>query len=214
MADSFNQDISSWDVSNVSDMSYMYSSASSFNQDISNWNVSSVQNMSNMFFNASSFNQDISSWCVQNISIRPQGFDNNTDSAWSDDNKPAWGDSCEVPEEPEPANDEEENNSPPPSTAGSGFLVPSTQQEDTAEEPAEVEPDQDNTENQQTIEDDPVVAEPVDTTPEPEETDDAQGDALAGQFLANIPGVGTSLAVILLTLAVVGVGIYYNKRRK
>ena len=31
VADSFNQDISNWDVSNVTDMSYMFSGAESFN---------------------------------------------------------------------------------------------------------------------------------------------------------------------------------------
>ena len=35
---SFNQDISSWDVSNVKDMREMFS-YSSFNHDISSWNV-------------------------------------------------------------------------------------------------------------------------------------------------------------------------------
>ena len=62
---SFNQDISSWDVSNVEYMSNMFSN-SPFNQDISSWNVSNVKNMSRMFFN-SSFNQDISSWNVSNV---------------------------------------------------------------------------------------------------------------------------------------------------
>ena len=37
-----NPDISSWDVSNVTNMAYMFSSASSFNQDLSNWDVSNV----------------------------------------------------------------------------------------------------------------------------------------------------------------------------
>jgi surface protein len=38
----FNQDISSWDVRNVTKMNFMFSSAVSFNQDISNWDVSNV----------------------------------------------------------------------------------------------------------------------------------------------------------------------------
>jgi surface protein len=37
MAKSFNQDISDWDVSNVTDMNIMFREAKSFNQDISNW---------------------------------------------------------------------------------------------------------------------------------------------------------------------------------
>ena len=62
---SFNKDISSWDVSKVTDMSHMFS-YSSFNQDISSWDVSNVTNMSSMF-SGSSFNQDISSWDVSNV---------------------------------------------------------------------------------------------------------------------------------------------------
>jgi surface protein len=58
----FNQDIGSWNTSNVTDMSYMFSSATSFNQDIGSWNTSSVTNMSIMFSSATSFNQDIGSW--------------------------------------------------------------------------------------------------------------------------------------------------------
>ena len=45
---SFNQYISSWDVSNVEDMGGMFSD-SPFNQDIGSWNVSNVTNMQWMF---------------------------------------------------------------------------------------------------------------------------------------------------------------------
>jgi len=43
----FNQAISSWDVSNVTDMNGMFYGASSFNQDISSWNVDNVTNCIN-----------------------------------------------------------------------------------------------------------------------------------------------------------------------
>lgn len=66
-ASSFNQDISSWDVSSVIDMSFMFYGVTSFNQDIGTWNVGSVTNMSSMFYSASVFNQDISSWDVSNV---------------------------------------------------------------------------------------------------------------------------------------------------
>ena len=62
---SFNQDISSWYVSNVRDMRSMFA-YSPFNQDISSWDVSNVTEMSDMFDN-SSFNRDISSWDVSNV---------------------------------------------------------------------------------------------------------------------------------------------------
>lgn len=63
----FNQDISSWDVSNVSNMTAMFNEASSFNKDISAWDVSNVIYMNNMFKGATSFNQDISGWDVSNV---------------------------------------------------------------------------------------------------------------------------------------------------
>ena len=59
---SFNQDISSWNVSGVTYMAGMFFSAVSFNQDISGWDVSSVTGMSSMFFNANSFDQPIGVW--------------------------------------------------------------------------------------------------------------------------------------------------------
>ena len=62
----FNQPIGSWDVSNVTDMSYMFSD-SSFNQPIGDWDVSNVTNMRDMFSYTPLFNQDISSWDVSNV---------------------------------------------------------------------------------------------------------------------------------------------------
>ena len=49
---SFNQDISGWDVSKVTDMSNMFSGAYQFNQDLSSWKVGAVTDMSNMFSGA------------------------------------------------------------------------------------------------------------------------------------------------------------------
>ena len=64
---SFTADISTWDVSSVTDMSDMFVEATYFIRDISNWDVSNVTNMSGMFFFAESFNQDISAWDVSNV---------------------------------------------------------------------------------------------------------------------------------------------------
>ena len=71
----FNQDISSWDVSNVVYMAAMFDS-SDFNQDISSWDVSNVTSMGYMFLN-SQFNQDLSSWNVDNVTAC-EGFGDNT----------------------------------------------------------------------------------------------------------------------------------------
>ncbi|MCF2901163.1 DUF285 domain-containing protein [Pseudoalteromonas sp. OFAV1] len=61
----FNQDISRWVTSNVTDMRYMFYS-SRFNGDISNWDTSKVTTMSGMFFR-SPFNGDISNWDTSNV---------------------------------------------------------------------------------------------------------------------------------------------------
>ena len=53
----FNEDISKWDVSRVTDMMSMFKYSKSFNQDISKWNVSRVTTMFQLFFEARSFNQ-------------------------------------------------------------------------------------------------------------------------------------------------------------
>lgn len=86
----FNQDIGAWDVSKVTDMSYMFDTASAFNnggsasirswdvrnlrnaygmftrtafnQPIGDWNTSTVTDMSYMFYGASSFNQPLNGW--------------------------------------------------------------------------------------------------------------------------------------------------------
>ena len=63
----FNQDIGSWNVSNVTNMSGMFEEAKSFNQDIGDWDVRNVTNMKRMFYEAESFNQDIGSWDVSNV---------------------------------------------------------------------------------------------------------------------------------------------------
>ena len=63
----FNGDISNWDTSNVTNMKKMFDEAELFNQDISNWDTSKVTDMSYMFYQANSFNQDISGWDTSKV---------------------------------------------------------------------------------------------------------------------------------------------------
>ena len=66
-AKKFNQPIGDWDTSNVINMHSMFYSARSFNQPIGKWNVSKVINMSNMFDKAVKFNRPINKWDVSNV---------------------------------------------------------------------------------------------------------------------------------------------------
>ena len=66
-AESFDGDLSNWNVSQVTDMSSMFSSADAFDGDLSNWNVSQVTDMSSMFSSAGAFDGDISSWSVSQV---------------------------------------------------------------------------------------------------------------------------------------------------
>ena len=63
----FNGDISKWNVSNVTNMRYMFYGCESFNQPLNTWNVSKVVKMSSMFCNCKSFNQNISKWNVSKV---------------------------------------------------------------------------------------------------------------------------------------------------
>jgi surface protein len=74
---SFNQDISEWDTSRVTDMSYMFNcnfNRSVFNQNISKWDVGNVTNMQCMFRGARVFNQDIGQWKTNNVTDMSQMF--------------------------------------------------------------------------------------------------------------------------------------------
>lgn len=101
----FNQDISGWDISNVTTMEGMFASASSFNQDISGWDTSSVEDMSNMFGapdpltgvygGADSFDQDISDWDVSSVIDMSEMFAGT--SAFNNGGEPLdWSDTSNI----------------------------------------------------------------------------------------------------------------------
>jgi len=72
---SFNQDISNWNMSNVkSTRSMFYKSI--FNEDVSEWDVSNVIDMNLMFYQ-SKFSGDVSNWNInKNCEIQKFGIYN------------------------------------------------------------------------------------------------------------------------------------------
>jgi surface protein len=88
-AKNFNQNLESWDVSMVKNMHRMFEMAESFNQPIGSWNVSNVENMDGLFYGASVFNNTLRRWCVSKISEEPSNFSNS--SSLQSVNYPTWG---------------------------------------------------------------------------------------------------------------------------
>ena len=58
----WDQDVSGWDVSNVTEMYGLFWFCQQFNQDISGWNVSNVTDMELMFVSCNSFDQNLGPW--------------------------------------------------------------------------------------------------------------------------------------------------------
>ena len=67
---SFNQPLSKWDVSRVTNMGEMFRYALFFNQDLSNWDVSHVTNMDRMFTDTRAFKHTLcgTAWVRSNAS--------------------------------------------------------------------------------------------------------------------------------------------------
>ena len=59
--------IDEWDVLNVTDMSWMFSSSKNFNCNLSEWDVSKVTNMTEMFYGCINFDSDLSKWDVSSV---------------------------------------------------------------------------------------------------------------------------------------------------
>ena len=67
--------IDQWDVSNVTDMSYMATNCENFNADLSKWNTSKVTDMNSMFRGCGNFNCDLSGWDVSSVVRHEDVFD-------------------------------------------------------------------------------------------------------------------------------------------
>ena len=55
-AESFDQDVSGWDISGVEFMKGMFAFAEAFNRDLSRWDMSHVKDYRGMFYKAVNFN--------------------------------------------------------------------------------------------------------------------------------------------------------------
>ena len=62
---SFNQPLEKWDVSNVTDMSFMFDNCYNFNQPLEKWDVSKVIVMESMFEHTINFNQPLAKWAIK-----------------------------------------------------------------------------------------------------------------------------------------------------
>ncbi len=70
----FNENINDWDVSNVTDMSYMFAGCEVFNQPLDKWKVNNVIYMDHMFIGCYRFNQPLDTWNVSNVEDMTQMF--------------------------------------------------------------------------------------------------------------------------------------------
>lgn len=87
--------VGDWDVSNVTDMSYMFYACNEFTgggmySSMPSWDVSKVTNMEGMFSHAYKFKLDLSNWCVSNITTEPTDFALNA-PLLTENKKPIWG---------------------------------------------------------------------------------------------------------------------------
>ena len=62
-------DMPDWDVSQVTDMSFLFEGETDFDVDISRWNMSQVMDAQGMFQGASSFYQDVTGWTFSDDAI-------------------------------------------------------------------------------------------------------------------------------------------------
>jgi surface protein len=66
-ATQFNQDVSSFDLTNVTNLAGTFNNCPFNNNSANNWNTSSVTTIDSMFYENSVFNQNISSWNTSNV---------------------------------------------------------------------------------------------------------------------------------------------------
>jgi hypothetical protein len=75
-------------------MRSMFWGAISFNQNIGSWDISNVVTLDGFLGYTTSFNQDLSSYCVSQFPTEPKTF--SLESAIENKNKPIWGTCPEI----------------------------------------------------------------------------------------------------------------------
>ena len=68
--------LNDWNVSNVTNMDFLFSDATAFDKSLDNWIVNNVTSMNNMFDGASSFSYSLGSWDVSNVTSMNSMLDN------------------------------------------------------------------------------------------------------------------------------------------
>ena len=71
----FNQPLESWDVSNVKDMSRMFSEDAKFNQPLNGWTTTSLESTRSMFTYAEAFNQPLDKWDTSALTAMDSMFE-------------------------------------------------------------------------------------------------------------------------------------------
>ena len=74
----FNEDISNWNVENVTSMYAMFSFTNTFNKPLNRWNVGKVTNMGFMFNGLNKFNQPLNEWNVRSVKNMMSMFNRTT----------------------------------------------------------------------------------------------------------------------------------------
>jgi len=70
----FNDDISDWDVSKVTDMSGLFMMNPVFNQPLNSWDTSSVTSIEGMFLYTGAFNQPLNNWDTSSVTRMGNAF--------------------------------------------------------------------------------------------------------------------------------------------
>ena len=84
------------DLTNITDMSFMFFNATHFNSNINHWDVSTITNMNGIFREADNFNQSLNSWDVSSVSNFSAAFASFAGVAVFNGNISSWDmSSCE-----------------------------------------------------------------------------------------------------------------------